>query len=301
MTTGAQRIASLAVGLSILTAPLASAHSDAPAWGSGAESWLVPMLVLAVAWYVRGLYNLHSAAMHFAHMKRLAICFALGWAAIAIALVSPLALESAGIYSAHMLQHELLMVVGAPLMVLGRPLAIWTWALPARSRVAAVRPFRQPVVSIAWSCLSTPLVATLLHAAAIWVWHVPHVFERAQSSTILHALQHSAFLFTALLFWWVLLKPGGEQRTGTALLCLFITMLHTTLLGVLLTFSDAVWYPAGTARAAHWGLTALEDQQLGGLIMWVPGAVPYIIAALALATRWFSADPQRGPDATLNV
>ncbi|HET7160724.1 MAG TPA: cytochrome c oxidase assembly protein, partial [Burkholderiales bacterium] len=93
-------------------------------------------------------------------------------------------------------------------------------------------------------------------------------------------------------------KPGGEQRIGTALLCLFVTMLHTTVLGVLLTFSHEVWYRVSTARAENWGLTALEDQQLGGLIMWVPGGAAYVIAALALAARWFSADSVVRQDAS---
>ncbi|MES2561308.1 MAG: cytochrome c oxidase assembly protein, partial [Pseudomonadota bacterium] len=224
MTIAARWGASLTV-VNIFTARPAFAHADAPTWGLGAEPWLAVILVIALALYVRGLYALQSTATNPTHVKRLAVCFALGWAAIAIALVSPLAFESAGLYSAHMVQHELLMVIGAPLMVLGRPLAIWTWGLPAHSRPAAARPFRQRAVSAAWHLITTPLSATLLHAAAIWVWHVPYLFERAQSSEILHALQHSAFLFSALLFWWMLLKPGGEQRIGAALLCLFITML----------------------------------------------------------------------------
>jgi cytochrome c oxidase assembly factor CtaG len=245
------------------------------------------LLIIAAVLHARGLRRLSRTGTHRPHTALWALLFTLGWSALAIALVSPLATESGGLFSAHMVQHEILMVIAAPLMVLGRPLAIWTWALPPRWRQRVATPFRHGAVSSAWHALTKPLVATVLHAAAIWLWHVPRLFEAAESSIAVHALQHTAFLFSALLFWWTLLKPGQERRTGAALLCLFITMLHTSALGVLLTFSDAVWYPASTASAAHWGLTPLEDQQLGGLIMWVPGGVPYVIAAVALAARWF--------------
>lgn len=271
-----------------LLASSAWAHTERPAWTSGIEPWLAGALLIAGALYVRGLYLLcRSAGLKRPHVARLALLFFLGWTALAVAFVSPLATASAGVFSAHMVQHELLMVLGAPLMVLGRPLAIWTWALPLPWRRAVGKPFRQPVLSRFWRALCTPLMAATLHAVAIWLWHVPRLFELAEQSIALHALQHSSFLFSALLFWWVVLRPGREHRTGAAVMCLFLTMLHTSALGVLLTFSGDVWYAVSTAGAAHWGLTPLEDQQLGGLIMWVPGGIPYVIAALALAARWF--------------
>jgi cytochrome c oxidase assembly factor CtaG len=245
------------------------------------------LLIIAAALHARGLHRLSRTGNHRPHVALWALLFTLGWSALAIALVSPLATESAGLFSAHMVQHEILMVIAAPLMVLSRPLAIWTWALPPGWRQSIARPFRSGAVSSAWRMLTTPFIASVLHAVAIWVWHVPRLFEAAESSIAVHALQHTAFLFSALLFWWTLLKPGHERQTGAAVLCLFFTMLHTAALGVLLTFSSEVWYPVSTAGAAHWGLTPLEDQQLGGLIMWVPGGVPYVIAALALAARWF--------------
>lgn len=168
-----------------------------------------------------------------------------------------------------MIQHELMMGVAAPLMVLGRALAIWTWALPAPTRKSVARPFRVPAVQRVWRSMSAAAPATMLHALAIWTWHVPRFFELAKESVAIHAFQHTAFLGSALLIWWAVLKPA-RRHSGAAIACLFVTMLHTGALGVLLTFSDHVWYPASTAGAVVWGLTPLEDQQLGGLVMWVP-------------------------------
>jgi putative membrane protein len=282
-----------------LTAPAAFAHADHS--DAGAEPWVAAALLIAGVLYLRGLYLLRrSAGVHRAAVIRTSALFGVGWLVLAGALVSPFAGATEGLFSAHMIQHELLMVLAAPLMVLGRPLAIWTWSLPPAWRRGAASPFRSRGFSRAWRFVSAPLPATVIHAIAIWLWHVPTLFEQAEASVVIHALQHSAFLGSALLFWWALLKPGRESGTGAAVLCLFVTMLHTGALGVLLTFSGEVWYPASTSHAATWGLAALEDQQLGGLIMWVPGGIPYIVAALALAARWFRSGAET-PRRDLNV
>jgi putative membrane protein len=194
-----------------------------------------------------------------------------------------------------MLQHELLIAVAAPLIVLARPLAIWTWAFPRSYRSALARPFRCEAVRAGWRSVSAPLPAAILHAAAIWLWHVPAFFEAAESHVLLHVLQHTTFFASALVFWWAVLRPGRDKGVGVAMLCLFVTMLHTGALGALLTFSNDVWYPVSTAGSMHWGLTPIEDQQLGGLLMWIPGGTAYVIAALALAARWLTREPTSVP------
>jgi putative membrane protein len=100
-----------------------------------------------------------------------------------------------------------------------------------------------------------------------------------------HTAQHASFLITALLFWWTVLPAGPSSRNAASLFSLFGTALHTGLLGALLTFSDASWYPVYRASTGLWGLSPLEDQQLGGLIMWIPGGLTYLIVALLAASR----------------
>jgi putative membrane protein len=190
-----------------------------------------------------------------------------------------------------MAQHELLMVVAAPLLVLGRPLVPFLWALPMSWRRTAGNWSAAGPVRRLWELLTLPLVAWAMHAVAIWLWHAPGLYQASVRGEGMHALQHVSFLATALLFWWALLR-GREGRLGrpSAVLYLFTTALHTTVLGALLTFSARVWYPVYDWSTAPWGLTPLEDQQLAGLIMWVPAGLVYLIAALAIAATWLGED-----------
>jgi putative membrane protein len=220
--------------------------------------------------------------------------FAAGWLVLVVALVSPLHQLGGVLFSAHMAQHELLMALAAPLLILGRPLIPLLWALPMpwRRRLgawAASAPIRG-----SWQFLTLPLVAWTLHAVAIWIWHAPALYQGTLNSETVHTLQHVSFLATALLFWWALLR-GREGRLGrpAAVLYLFTTSVHTSLLGALLAFSSTLWYPLYGSNTAAWGLTALEDQQLAGLIMWVPGGMAYLIAALAMAATWLN-EPRAG-------
>jgi cytochrome c oxidase assembly factor CtaG len=125
-----------------------------------------------------------------------------------------------------------------------------------------------------------------VHALAIWVWHAPRLYDAAVTSALVHALQHASFLGSALLFWWALIHGrNGRLRYGASVLYIFTTALHTTALGAVLSLASRPLYPAYASTAA-WGLTPLEDQQLAGLIMWVPAGIAYLVAALGLMAEW---------------
>jgi putative membrane protein len=142
-----------------------------------------------------------------------------------------------------------------------------------------------------WRALSRPLPASFAHGAAIWVWHMPAFFVAALASEWLHWLQHASFFFTALLFWWVIFGYRHlRSDAAVSIACLFVTAMHTGLLGALLTFSARLWYPPAPGTA-EWGLTAIEDQQLAGILMWMPIGLIYALAALALAGRWIASSP----------
>jgi putative membrane protein len=216
-----------------------------------------------------------------------ATSFAAGWFSLFVALVSPLHPLGAVLFSAHMTQHEILMLVAAPLMVLGRPMPAMLAALPSAWAAALARMSNQSWWANSWRLISTALAAWVIHGVILWIWHAPKLFQATLHNEWVHAAQHLSFFLSALLFWWAVIH--GRQRAmgyGLAVLYIFTTALHTGLLGVLLTFATHVWYPDYAHTTQAWGLTPLEDQQLGGLIMWIPAGVVYVVAALILVAAW---------------
>jgi cytochrome c oxidase assembly factor CtaG len=220
------------------------------------------------------------------------VAFWSGWGTLGVALISPVHALGTVLFAAHMVQHELLMLVAAPLLVLGRPLPRFLRALPL--------PWRRQLGTVSqslrhsWRALPHPLIAWILHAAALWVWHVPRLFQATLTSELAHACQHLSFFGTALYFWWALLHGHQKlQDYGVAVLAVFTTALHSSLLGALLTLAPTPWY-AVYAHTAAWGLTPLEDQQLGGLIMWIPAGAIYLLAALTLSVELLHAAERQG-------
>jgi putative membrane protein len=288
--------------LAAAAAGAASAHALDAVEANGLpwpfEPWVLACLALSAGAYAFGLARLwgHAGRGRGVRPAR-AAAFAAGWLVLAMAMASPLDPLGNRLFVAHMVQHELLMIVAAPLLVLGRPLAVWAWALPFEGRRAVGRFFHRPAWRLPWQLLTGAPMAWLLHAIALWLWHLPALFEAALVDNGVHVLQHLSFLFTALLFWWSVLGATTRQARGIALLSLFTTMVHTGALGALLTLSPGAWYPSYAATAPAFGLTAIEDQQLGGLVMWVPAGLVYVICGLVLAVGWIGGDrprPARG-------
>jgi cytochrome c oxidase assembly factor CtaG len=214
------------------------------------------------------------------------ICFWCGWSVLAFSLVSPLHELGEVLFSAHMTQHEILMLIAAPLMVLARPLVPMLWGLPIGWRKTLGRGFQTPAILRVWRTITRPVTASAIHASALWVWHAPFLFQATLESEWIHAAQHVSFLGSALLFWWSLLYAHGRTNYGESALYIFGTAVHTSILGALLTFSGAIWYPAYALRTQAWGIAPLEDQQVGGLIMWIPAGVIYLAAGLTTFGLW---------------
>jgi cytochrome c oxidase assembly factor CtaG len=245
-------------------------------------------LALSLLLFVIGWWRLHARAGRGTNLlRRRALLFAGGWAILAGALVSPLHEGGEHSFTLHMTEHELLMLVAAPLLVLSRPLAIMLWAGPADMRRALGRLGNARVIARSWRGLTAPVTATLLQAAALWLWHAPVLFDFALASEGWHAAQHLSFIVSALLFWSAMLGQGGASAAGgaraVAILCLFATSVVSGALGALMAISASPWYQ-GYARLgmAPFGLTPSEDQQFAGLIMWVPGGLVHAFAALIL-------------------
>jgi putative membrane protein len=161
------------------------------------------------------------------------------------------------------------------------------WAFAQRTRRRIGRAVQARWLVSTWSTLTDPVMAWCLHATVLWLWHVPALFTAALLHDGVHTLQHTTFLVSGLFFWWTAL--GGDPRigrsTGVAVASLFTTMLHTAALGALLSLAPTPWYPPYLTTTAALGMDPLEDQQLGGLVMWVPAGLAYVIAALGLLGR----------------
>jgi putative membrane protein len=272
--------------LGTVAAPFACAHEGEPlkphdlwrAWSF--DSGIVIPLVLTAVVYSRG-----ATAAHGVSLKRKAWIWA-GWLVLCVALLSPLHPLGEALFSAHMAQHELLMVVAAPLLVLGRPLVALLWGLPFLWRRVLGQWSKPKTVQSTWRFFTHPMTAWWIHAAALWLWHIPRFFQATLDNDWIHSAQHLSFLGSALLFWWSLFYAHGKVRYGASVLYLFTAAVHTSILGALLTFSSTIWYPDYIATTTVWGLTPLEDQQAGGLIMWIPAGLVYVIGALLLFAEW---------------
>jgi cytochrome c oxidase assembly factor CtaG len=237
--------------------------------------------VLVAGWlYWHGARRLWAVAGqgHVVHVWQV-VCFGGGLLTVLLALESPLDDLSAALFAAHMVQHMLLILVAGPLLVLGAPLVPSLWAVPlvARRRLGAM--------FVRLSALGRPMVAFGLHSLALWAWHIPALYEAALRNRGLHVLEHLSFLATAILFWWAVLH-AGRVGYGGRVFYVFGLALETAILGAALTFAQAPWYAAYMDSAPAWGLSAFEDQQLAGLIMWVPGGLVYLSAALWLFATW---------------
>lgn len=256
------------------------------------EPGVIAGLMLSAWLYWRGARRMRRGGSPGRRWEALA--FAGGWLALVVALVSPLDPMGGALFSAHMAQHEVLMLVAAPLLVLGRPLAPFLLALPEGLRRRLVGASKKNWAQSAWRWLVNPLAAWLIHAAVLWAWHAPSLFQATLENEWVHAAQHLSFIVSALIFYEAIAYGrDGRMGYGAGVVYLFTTAVHTSALGALLTFADRLWYPVYQTTTAAWGLTPLEDQQLGGLIMWVPAGVVYVIAGLALFVLWLRESERR--------
>ncbi|GEO14835.1 cytochrome c oxidase assembly protein [Microvirga aerophila] len=254
------------------------------------DPWVMLPLVLSSGLYAIGVVRLWRRAGFGRGVRPWqAGCFVLGWALLVLALVAPLHWLGERLFVAHMVEHEILMAASAPLLIVARPVGAMLWALPQAWRRSIGALGRVPSLARTWSFLTNAPIATILHGAALWIWHAPALYEAALADPWLHWLQHVSFFGTALLFWRALLQgPERERAYGAAVFYLFATSLHTEFLGILLAIARQPIYPAQTGSAPEWGLSPLEDQQLAGLVMWIPAGLVYAGAALALAGLWIA-------------
>jgi putative membrane protein len=292
-----------AIAAAILVAGIAVPAGQAWAHGGDAPSdaaWRIAVavpLVVAGGLYVCGLRCAWRRAGPGRIVRRNeALAFGAGFLVLASMLVSPLHAWGRLRFTPHMLEHELLTLVAAPLLAAGGAGVAYLFALPRSWRHRLAGWIAGNRLQRLWRGLFHPAVAWALHGGALWLWHAPALFEAALENEAVHYLQHASLFGTALLFWASILPRRADRRTRmVGVFSLFATSMHATLLGALLTLSPKVWYATYTSTLGPAGLSALEDQQLAGLAMWVPGGLIYVGAALALVAGVLREDAASAP------
>jgi putative membrane protein len=219
-------------------------------------------------------------------------CFTAALVALGLALLSPLDGLSSALASAHMVQHLLLLVVAAPLLALSAPSSAILRGSPLAVRRASGRWRRRLGLTHGnLGALRHPAAVWLLSVGMLWFWHAAGPYDAALGSEPLHLLEHVSFLVTAVLFWHVVVGVRGTARVsdGLGVLLVFAMAMQSVFLSVLLTFARTPWYSGYAATTAPWGLDPLTDQQLAGVLMWIPAGGIYLAVALALLVSWIRA------------
>jgi putative membrane protein len=278
------RIAAALIGL----APgVAWAHGGAEPDASlgWPEAALAVLLAASGLIYATGLVRLRRRAKSSRPLlDRRAAWFSAGWLTVSLALLSPLHGLAERFFWAHMVEHELLMAAAAPLLVASQPQAALIWGLGAgwARRFAIATP--AVLLRKGWSWATQPLAAWSLHTAVLWVWHVPGLFEAALRHEAVHAVQHVSFLGVAVAYWSSIAGARhGLASRGVAVLSLFATSMQCGLLGALLALGTVPLYPTYAHEA---GFDPIFDQQLAGVVMWVPVSLIYGAAAIPLLLAW---------------
>jgi cytochrome c oxidase assembly factor CtaG len=255
-------------------------HSQPPGWEF--DPLVVIPLALALIIFITGWMRLSRRSKVD---RRRSLLFVGGWAVLTLSLVSPLHQAGERSFAMHMIEHELIMLVATLLLAASHAGGVLAWGLPSPLRRSLGGSWKGPLATL-WKRLTEPVTATIVQAVVMWLWHAPLLFDRALDSDAWHAAQHLSFVVASLLFWVAMLSPrrGGYLLSAA---CLFVTTLVEGALGALMALSQSPWYSDYAAMSLSGiGLDPTTDQQLAGLIMWIPGGVLHGAAALLLLYRW---------------
>lgn len=290
-------IATLVLAFSTLLAPFSAlAHTrERPVPETIWRSWNLDVPILAAmmlaTWvYLRGTVHLWERGGRGTGIARWQVATWLGgMATIFVAIISPLDALGAALFSAHMVQHMLLILVAPLLLAASNPLLAALWALPAsRRRDVSMMWLGRTRLRQSWHALNHPIVVFGVFALGLWAWHLPRLYDRALGSDLLHQMEHATFFGCSFLMWWCVLETGKRRGMGhpLALLMLFISTIQSGALGAILTFGRRPLYESHAPWVDAWGLTRLQDQQLAGVIMWIPMGTVLALAAFVIFAQW---------------
>ncbi|MBV8776035.1 MAG: cytochrome c oxidase assembly protein, partial [Alphaproteobacteria bacterium] len=264
------------------------------------EPWILGSLAAAVLCYTAGVVRLRrrvgrAGPLRVGHMT----AFAAGMASLLVVLVSPLDGIADQLFWVHMVQHLVLLLAAAPLLVLGRPALAFLWAFGPRGRKRVGRWWSGFGIRRGIDGLMHPVLVWLLFCGVFVSWHFPGPYQAALANEGVHTLEHLSFLVTALMFWSIVIEPSGRRRLGHGPTLVFVVTaaILSGLPGALIALAPRPLYPAHAAGEAEWGLSPIADQQLAGVVMWIPGGVIYLVAAACLFLRWLQHESESSPSA----
>jgi len=218
--------------------------------------------------------------------------FLSGLLVLLVALTSPIDAYEGSLFSVHMLQHMLLELVAAPLLVLAAPATLALRAATPWVRGVLLAVLHSRVVAV----VSFPLLAWIVFAGVNWGWHFSGLYDQALEDPGLHDLEHLSFLAAALLFWWPVagLDPSRWRMPyPVRLFYLFLAMPQNSFLGVALMSAPEVLYPHYLSNVRDWGPTPIVDQNVGGMLMWVGGDVAFLLAMGLIVAAWVRQEDRR--------
>jgi putative copper resistance protein D len=257
----------------------------APTWPSVLARWsfeapVVALLALAALAYALGRRELGARSAPGTRLGR-PVVFAAGLAVLALALLSPVATYGHALLSVHMVQHLLLMLVAAPLLVAAHPVPALLAVLPD----SAARRLRALGRSRPARLVTHPLVAWVAFAAVGWGVHFSPLFDAALQHSVVHAAEHALFLGAGVLFWTPVL---GADPLPDALRLLYVAvaMPQNTFLALAILSAGHPLYDAYVRLGRTWGPSVLDDQRQGAGLMWVAGDLALLVDVLAVAWAW---------------
>lgn len=288
------------IGIHLLLPARVLAHgaeAPTPSFPSVLLEWrfdptaIVPLVLVAAlyAWAVRRVDAAHPGNRHPAHRTWL---FMAGLVAIAVALTSPIEAYEGLLFSVHMIQHMLLELVAAPLLLAGAPITLALRVSSPRVRRGLLAVLQSRVVHV----ISFPVIAWVLFAAVNWGWHFSTLYDQALENELLHYFQHATFLGAALLFWWPAIGADPSPWRlphPMRLFYLFLAMPQNSFLGVALLQTSTVLYPHYVTNGRTWGPSPLEDQHLGGVLMWVMGDMAFLAGMAVVVALWVRHEERR--------
>ena len=264
-------------------------HEHRPAASWTLDPWITVPLALALLLFLIGRRRLGQRSRIDRKGSGL---FIGGWLVLTLSLVSPLHEGGERSFTLHMIEHELIMLVATLLLAASHSGGTLAWGLPHMARRLLGGSWKAPLAAF-WKRATDPITATIAQAIVMWAWHAPALFNLALEHEGWHAAQHLSFFLSSLLFWSAMLGRRGGYPLAAG--CLFVTSLIEGALGALMALSQSPWYAAYAAMGMSGiGLDPVVDQQLAGLVMWIPGGAVHGAAALLLLYRWL-AQEGRGP------